>query len=111
VEDPQKYPSYTVARRTREIASRLAFGAVSSKVAALIARDTVALVISGMLLAVPAYWWLNRYVQSQLYQVSPTDAASIATAVASLLAASILAVLVPSRRALRVNPMTALREE
>jgi putative ABC transport system permease protein len=103
--------SYTVARRTREIAIRLAFGAVSSKVAALIARDTFALVISGMLLALPLYWWLNGYVRSQLYQVSPTDVTSIATALGLLLSASILAVLVPSRRALRVNPLTALRDE
>jgi ABC-type antimicrobial peptide transport system permease subunit len=43
--------------------------------------------------------------------VSPTDVTSIATAAALLLGAAILAVLVPSRRALRVNPMTALREE
>ena len=103
--------SYTVARRTREIAIRVAFGAVSARVAGLIARDMLTMVIAGMLLAVPAYWWLNRYVTTQLYNVSPTDPASIAGAAGLLLAAAAVAVFVPSRRALRVNPMTALREE
>jgi predicted permease len=103
--------SYTVARRTREIAIRVAFGAVSSKVAGLIARDMLTMVIAGMVLAVPAYWWLNRYVTSQLYGVSPMDPASFATAAGLLLFAAIVAVWVPSRRALRVNPMTALRDE
>ena len=103
--------SYTVARRTREIAIRVAFGAASSTVARLIANDMLRLVIAGILLALPLYWWLNRYVSSQLYNVSPTDPASIAGAAGLLFAAAAVAVFVPSRRALRVNPMTALREE
>jgi predicted permease len=103
--------SYTVARRTREIAIRVAFGAVASRVASLIARDMLSMVMLGMLLALPAYWWLNRYVRSQLYGVSPTDPTSIASAAGLLLIAAAVAVFVPSRRALRVNPMSALREE
>jgi predicted permease len=103
--------SYTVARRTREIAIRVAFGAASSKVAGLIARDVLTMVVTGMALAVPAYWWLNRYVTSQLYGVSPTDPTSFASAAALLLLAALVAVWFPSRRALRVNPMTALRDE
>jgi predicted permease len=103
--------SYTVARRTREIAIRVAFGAVSSRVTALIVGDMLALVAAGMLLALPAFWWLKRFVSSQLYGVSPTDATAVLSAAALLLAAAAIAVWVPSRRALRVNPMVALRDE
>jgi hypothetical protein len=67
--------------------------------------------VIGMLLAVPALWWLQRFVSSQLYGVSPTDPASILTAVGTLLVAAGLAVLVPFPRGLRIEPMIALREE
>jgi predicted permease len=103
--------SYTVARRTREIAIRMAFGARAERVASLIVRDMLALIALGVLLAMPALWWLHRYVASQLYQVRPSDPATIVASIAVLLCASALAVWVPSRRALRVSPMVALREE
>jgi predicted permease len=103
--------SYAVARRTREIAIRIAFGADARNVTTLVVRDMLVLVGTGILLALPALWWLNRFVQSQLFGVTPTDPASIASAASVLLAAAVVAVWVPSRRALRVSPMTALREE
>jgi ABC-type antimicrobial peptide transport system permease subunit len=103
--------SYAVARRTREIAIRVAFGALSSRVVALIVRDMFTLVGSGVLLALPVIWWLQRLVESQLYQVSPVDPTALIAAVGIILIAATLAVWVPSRRALRVDPMTALRDE
>lgn len=103
--------SYTVAQRTREIAIRLAFGALSSRVAALLVRDMLALMVTGMVLALPALWWLDRIVRTQLYEVTATDPTAVATAAGMLLLAGAVAVWVPSRRALRVNPMAALRDE
>jgi predicted permease len=103
--------SYAVARRTREIAIRIAFGADSTRVTALVVRDMLMLVGAGALLALPTLWWVDRFVRSQLYEVTPTDPASVASAGAVLLVAAAMAVWVPSRRALRVSPMTALREE
>jgi len=103
--------SYTVARRTREIAIRVAFGAAAARVTALIVGDMAILVGAGMLLALPLLWWLNSFVRTQLYEVTPTDPASVAGAAVILILAAGIAVLVPSRRALRVNPMTALRDE
>jgi predicted permease len=103
--------SYTVARRTREIAIRMAFGARSRRVVSLIVQDTLALIALGVLIALPALWWLNRYVASELYGITPMDPATIATAIGILLCAAGVAVWVPSRRALRVSPMIALREE
>jgi predicted permease len=103
--------SYTVARRTREIAIRMAFGARSHLVALLVVRDMLGLVAIGVAMALPALWWLNRFVASELYEVAPTDPATVLSAIAVLLAAAALAVWIPSRRALRISPMVALREE
>jgi predicted permease len=103
--------SYAVARRTREIAIRVAFGADSARVAGLVVRDVLMLVAGGILLALPALFWLNQFVRSQLFGVTPTDPASIAWAAAVLLLSAAVAVCMPSRRALRVSPMAALREE
>jgi len=103
--------SYAVARRTREIAIRIAFGADSSRVTALVVRDMLGLVVTGIVLALPAVWWLDRFVSSQLYEVRPTDPAAIGSAAAVLLASAAAAVWMPSRRAWRVSPMTALRED
>jgi ABC-type antimicrobial peptide transport system permease subunit len=103
--------AYTVAGRTRDMAVRMAFGARASQVALLIAREMLVLVAIGMLLAMPALWWLQRFISSQLYGVSPTDPGSVIWAAATLLAAAAVAVWVPCRRALRIAPMIALREE
>ena len=67
--------------------------------------------LNGMLVAVPALWWLNQYVQSHLYDVTPTDPTAILPAAGLLLLAAAVAIWVPSRRALRLNPMTVLRDE
>ncbi len=103
--------SYTVARRMREIAIRMAFGAVSSRVTALIVKDMLRLVMIGVLLALPAIWSLDRLVRSQLYDVTPTDPTTIASAVGTLLIAACVAVWVPARRVRRVNPTAVLRDE
>ena len=57
--------SYAVARRTREIAIRVAFGADSTRVTALVVRDMLMLVGTGVLLALPTLWWVNRFVRSR----------------------------------------------
>ena len=98
--------SYAVARRAREIAIRVAFGADSSRVTALVVRDMLGLVVTGIVLALPVCWWLDRFVRSQLYEVTPTDPAAIVSpATAVLLASAAAAVWMPSRRALRVTPI------
>jgi predicted permease len=103
--------AFAVARRTREIAVRVACGAMASRVASLIVREMLVLVALGILLALPALWLLQRFVSSQLYGVSPTDPSAVAAAAGTLVAAAALAVWVPCRRALRIDPMVALRQE
>jgi predicted permease len=103
--------SFTVARRTREIGVRMALGARSRDVAWMVMREALAIAALGALLGAPLAWWLSRYVESQLFGVTPTDAATFGLVVLLLAVVAVAAGLVPSRRASRVEPMTALRYE
>jgi predicted permease len=103
--------SYTVARRTREIGVRVALGATSGNISWLVIREVLVIAAAGIAIALPAAWWLGRYVSSQLYGVTPGDPAAIAAAVALLVVVALGAGLIPSRRAARLNPTAALRSE
>ena len=103
--------AYTVTRRTREIGIRMALGALGSQIASGVLREAGMLVVVGLGLGFGAAWWLGRYVESQLYGVTPADPATIALAAAALMSVGVVAALVPARRASRVSPMAALRED
>jgi putative ABC transport system permease protein len=103
--------AYSVARRTREIGIRMALGARASAIGWLVIREVLVIAAIGVALALPVAWWLSRYVESELYGVKPTDATTVAGAVALLVVVAVLAGLVPSTRAARVSPTTALRYE
>jgi predicted permease len=103
--------AYTVTRRTREIGIRMALGALRSHVSWLVLREVVLLAVAGMAIALPAAWWLGRFVKSQLYDVAPMDPATIALAMGGLAAVALLAALAPTLRATRINPVRALRQD
>ena len=66
---------------------------------------------AGVAIALPCVWALGRLVESQLYDVKPTDPGTIAAAVCILAAGVVSAALIPSRRASGINPNDALRFE
>ena len=103
--------AYTVSRRTREIGIRMALGARVANIGWLVIREVLTIVTIGIVIGLPIAWWLGRFVSSQLYGVLPTDLLTIAGAVLTLGATALLAGLVPSARAARVSPTTALRYE
>ncbi|PYQ03925.1 MAG: multidrug ABC transporter substrate-binding protein [Acidobacteria bacterium] len=103
--------AYTVACRTREIGIRMALGAGTADIGWMVLREALALTAAGMAIALPAAWWLSGLVASQLYGVTASDPLTVATAVALLGAVSLLAGLLPSRRAARLEPTVALRYE
>ena len=103
--------AYTVACRTREIGIRMALGAGTADIGWMVLREALALTAAGMAIALPAAWWLRGLVASQLYGVTASDPLTVATAVALLGAVSLLAGLLPSRRAARLEPTVALRYE
>jgi predicted permease len=103
--------AFHVARRTREIGVRVALGASRRSVAWLVMKEAVALVGGAALLALPAAWGLAHYVSSQLYNVPRADPWAFGVAVASMAVIAAAASYLPARRAARLDPMSALRQE
>ncbi|MCI0390924.1 MAG: ABC transporter permease [Acidobacteria bacterium] len=103
--------SYTVARRTQEIGVRMALGAQSSDVVAMILKEVVWLVCLGLAFGIPLALFLSRFVADLLYGLTPTDPITIAAGALILMIAAMLAGYIPARRASRVDPMVALRCE
>jgi predicted permease len=103
--------SYSVARRTNEMGLRLALGARSRSLYAMVLRQAMTPVAIGLIAGLAGALAAGRVLSSLLYEVSPRDPIVIG-AVALLLAATALAAcLVPARRATRVDPLIALRYE
>jgi len=103
--------AYSVARRTREIGIRMAVGAQRGDVLRLVMAEGARLVLVGVGFGLLAALWLTRLLQSQLFEVSPTDPVVVAEVVLLLLAVSLLACYMPARRAMKIEPMKALRYE
>jgi predicted permease len=103
--------SYAVAQRTPEIGVRLALGAQSRDVLRLVLRHGTGLLFSGLVLGLLGGLGLSRALAHNLYGVSITDPLTFSLVPAVLSLAAALAMLVPARRALRVDPLTALRSE
>ena len=72
--------SFVVTQRTREIGIRLALGATRSATVWLVLRDALVMIAAGIAIALPCVWALGRLVESQLYDVKPTDPVAIAVA-------------------------------
>jgi predicted permease len=103
--------SYTVVRRSREIGIRMAVGARHGAVAWMILRETLLLVTLGMTLGVFAAALAGRSISSQLFGVAPGDPLATAAAVGILVAVTLAAAYLPTRRATRIDPVIALRCE
>jgi putative ABC transport system permease protein len=103
--------AYTVSQRTRELGIRLALGARTAAVRALVMRQGLVLAFGGILLGLVCALALGRLLAGLLYGVSSADPLVLLTVSCLLGAASVFACLVPAIRATRVNPMDALRSE
>ena len=103
--------AYTVTQRTREIGIRMALGASSGNVFKLVVRQALLLVLIGLVLGLAGSFALTRYIGNQLYGVTATDPATFASVSVGLLLVAVLASLIPTRRAVTVDPTVALRYE
>jgi putative ABC transport system permease protein len=103
--------SYGVTQRRREIGIRMAVGAARAQVLGMVVRQGAGLALVGVGIGIAAALGMTRFIAAQLYGVETTDTATFAAAVAFLLALAAAASYVPARRAARVDPMIALREE
>ena len=103
--------SYSVRRRTREIGIRMALGAQAGSVLKLVVRQGLALTAVGLAIGLGIALALGRFTASLLYGVSGTDLDTFVAVPAVLLAAALVAIVVPACRAAHVEPTTALRQE
>ncbi len=103
--------AFSIARRTREIGIRMALGADRRAVSALVLSEGMSLVAVGLVLGLGGGLYLSRWVRSLLFEVSPRDAATFVLVPLVLAAVALLACYLPARRALRVDPLVALRSE
>jgi len=103
--------AYSVGRRTREIGVRVALGARPHHVARLVLGEGLRLALLGLALGLAVSLAGARLLSNLLFGVGPSDALTLAAASAMLLAIALLASALPARRALRVQPAVALRQE
>lgn len=103
--------SYAVSRRTREIGIRMAIGAGRGDVLRMVMREVGFLVGIGLAVGIPAALAADRLAQSLLFGLKPTDPLTLTVATVLLLAVALFAGYLPARRAMKVDPMVALRYE
>ena len=103
--------SYLVTERRREIGIRVALGASSSGIVRLVLRQGLGLTVGGIVLGVLGALALARVTRSLLFGVSPTDPMTYLLVAGVILAIALVACLVPAQRAMRVDPLVAIRDE
>jgi putative ABC transport system permease protein len=103
--------SYSVSRRTHEIGIRMALGATPASVRRLVIWESAALVLCGLAAGIPAALVLTRFLSTLLFAVRPADPITFIGVALLLLLVAAIAAYLPARRAMRVDPMVALRYE
>jgi putative ABC transport system permease protein len=102
--------SYSVGQRTQEIGVRMALGAMPADVRRTVLGEAFMIAAVGTVLGVAGALALGRYMRSMVYEVSPSDPLTLAAVAVVLCGSALLAAWMPARRAMRVDPMVALRE-
>ena len=100
-----------MSQRTQEIGIRTAVGATRRDILALVMKQGLLPVGIGLLVGVPAALAVTPILRSQLVNVSPTDPMSLIVAAATLIFSATIGCWIPARRAVRVDPVVALRHE
>ena len=101
--------SYNVSQRSHELGVRMALGASARNVLSLVVREGLRIAAVGTVIGVIVALLAGRYLKPLLYSISPSDPATFAVVVVTLLAVASLASVIPARRAMKVDPTQALR--
>jgi len=103
--------AYTIAQRTREIGIRMALGAGGTRVMRLVIVRTLIVIAIGLVLGLAGAMGLTGVLASELFNVSPTDPLTFTVVTIAVTVVALIACLIPTRRAMRVDPTVALRYE
>jgi putative ABC transport system permease protein len=103
--------SFGVAQRTHEIGIRMALGAQPSALLRLVIVEGMSVALVGIAIGVAGAFGVMRFIRSFLFEVNATDPATFAAVSAVLFLVALAACYIPARRAMRVDPMVALRHE
>ena len=103
--------AYSVSLQTREIGIRMALGAQPNHISSMVLRKGSRLIAAGSLIGLGASFALARFLVSQIWNVSPADPWTFGAVIAIIAAVGVAACYIPARRAVRVDPMVALRYE
>jgi predicted permease len=103
--------SFLVSKRTREIGIRIALGAQRSSVLWLVLKEGAKFSFTGIVLGLAGAFVISRWLSSELYGISPLDPLTYIGVAAVMISVTLLACYVPARRAMRVDPLIALRYE
>jgi ABC-type antimicrobial peptide transport system permease subunit len=103
--------AYMVTQRRKEIGIRMALGAGRNSIVGLIMRDVSILLFAGVTAGVALSFWATRLTQKMLFNLDMHDAKTILSSVAVLATVALFAGYLPARRATRIDPMLALRDE
>jgi ABC-type antimicrobial peptide transport system permease subunit len=103
--------AHVLLLRQKEIGIRMALGASPSTILSMLIRDVVALFVSGCAAGLIIAWTLTRFLENLLFHLPARDRDTFAMSAGALALAALVAAAVPARRAMRVDPMVALRHE
>ena len=100
--------AYQVNQRSREIGIRMALGAATSTIFAIVLREGAAMVLAGTVIGLAGAFLLRQTLQSQLYEIGAMDPRVILTVATVLVVVALAAILLPARRAAQTDPVNAL---
>lgn len=103
--------TYTINRRTAEFGIRMALGATRARIAGMVLRETLLLVLVGFAIGIPAGIAAGRLIRRELYGLRADGAITVLVVITLMASVALLAAYLPARRASRVEPMAALRTE
>ncbi len=103
--------AYQVSEQTHEIGIRVALGAERQNVLAMVFRRGMMTIAAGLAIGLPIAWAFARLMSSLVFGVKASDPATFLSIPASLIASAALAIYIPARRAMKIDPIVALRYE